>query len=263
MKPIGGILLLQTVSFWPVWVWYAKRLSDGSDEPWGILALLAAVSIGAVKGRWQTPPASSIQWSALLVGVYAAAYAWLPYLGRGLFCVLALTCIASPALFGKRIQPGITGLLVLSLPLIASLQFYGGFPIRLVTAYLSAWLLNGFGYPIEVQGTLLHWFGEVIAVDAPCAGIRMLWSGLLVNFCLAAWFDLNLLKTWIVTSFTMASVFTGNVLRATALFFIESGILKSPAWAHQTVGVIIFLVVVTAILMIHSRMNGGYRACAA
>lgn len=262
MTMIRGFLLLQIMSFWPVWEWYGKRLTDGSDEPWGILALLAAIGIGMLRGRWQSPPFSALYLSTLIVALYGILYGWLPFLLRGFLCMLALSLVLSPALFGRRIQPGITGLLILSLPLIASLQFYGGFPIRFLTAHLSAWFVALIGFPVEVQGTLMYWAGEVIAVDAPCAGIKMLWSGLFVNFCLATWFDLNLFRTWIATTFTMASIFTGNVLRAAALFFVESGIVHAPSWSHQGIGVLVFLCVTAAILTVHSRLQKGVRECA-
>ena len=36
------LFALHCLCFWPVWRWYAQRLDDGSDEPWAIVALLAA-----------------------------------------------------------------------------------------------------------------------------------------------------------------------------------------------------------------------------
>jgi hypothetical protein len=37
------ILAVQGVTFWPVWQWYVARLTDGSDEPWGVVALGTAL----------------------------------------------------------------------------------------------------------------------------------------------------------------------------------------------------------------------------
>jgi exosortase/archaeosortase family protein len=36
------------------------------------------------------------------------------------------------------------------------------------------------------------------------------------------------------------AVFVANVLRATALFCIETNLLPSPAWAHEGVGLVLF-----------------------
>ena len=42
------ILAMQGVAFWPVWRWYGERITDGSDEPWGIVALAThAIESGA------------------------------------------------------------------------------------------------------------------------------------------------------------------------------------------------------------------------
>lgn len=261
MQGLCGFIVFQIMSFWPVWRWYGSRVTDGSDEPWGVFALIVAFSIAGLRGRWSTPSSRSILLSTMVVAIYAVSYAFLPFLGRGVLFVLAAALIFSPALYQRPLQLGMAGLLILSLPLIASLQFYGGFPLRFLTAYLSSQIIGLFGYDVEAHGTMLYWFGEIIAVDAPCAGIKMLWSGLLLNFGLASWFNLGFADTWIATSFTMMSVFIGNLLRASALFFIESGILESPAWAHQVVGVIAFMVVSLIVLSVHYHLNEGVRRC--
>ena len=35
-------LLLQAAAFWPVWRWYAARVTDSSDDAWGWVALVTA-----------------------------------------------------------------------------------------------------------------------------------------------------------------------------------------------------------------------------
>ena len=35
-----SLLLLQLAALWPHWNWMARRSGDGSDEPWGVVALL-------------------------------------------------------------------------------------------------------------------------------------------------------------------------------------------------------------------------------
>ncbi|MBK9237233.1 MAG: hypothetical protein IPO19_15140 [Rhodoferax sp.] len=48
----------------------------------------------------------------------------------------------------------VLGLSVLSLPLLASLQFYAGFPLRVITAEISRWLLSA-AYSSERSGANL------------------------------------------------------------------------------------------------------------
>jgi hypothetical protein len=38
-----ALLAIELLALWPVWRWYVHRLSDQSDEAWGIVALVTAV----------------------------------------------------------------------------------------------------------------------------------------------------------------------------------------------------------------------------
>ena len=255
------LLAVQALAFWPVWHWYAKRTVDGSDEPWGILALASAVVIVAARGRFAAPSAAAAIICGLLAAAYTIGFSVLPALIKGGLGALALACVFSTVSYGRAMQPAVAGLMLLSLPLLASLQFFGGFPLRLITTHLAAILLGTVGWEVEAEGTLLHWAGEIIAVDAPCAGIKMLWSGLFLNFTLAAWKDLSLSVTWLCTSLTMFCIFIGNVLRATALFFTESGIVAAPEFMHQGIGLVVFSGVALAVFFIHG-INPRVRPCA-
>ena len=249
------IILLQLISFWPVWRWYLQRISDGSDEPWGILALVTVVIIVLMRGRMSMPDVSALSFAAIVAGSYALVYSFLPPLARGMLAMFALTLILSPTFFGKKLQFGVLGLMMISLPIIASIQFYGGFPVRFITALVSAQIISLTGYEVIAQGTLLHWMGELVVVDAPCAGIKMLWAGLYFNFSLAARQNLDLVATWVGTSLTLFSVFVANVLRASLLFFTETGIVQAPALAHQAIGLLSFAWVVLAVVGIHKRLK--------
>jgi len=256
---------IQIISFWPVWYWYGLRMLDGSDEPWGVLALATLLIIVSRKGINHSLSTQTVVICSLIVAIYITGYGILPPLFKGILAVTALAFSISQVCYGRAIAASILGLMLLSLPLIATLQYYGGFPIRLITAYSSSQILCFFGYPVQPQGTLLYWLGEVIAVDAPCAGIKMMWTGLYLNFTLAAWRNLGLLATWLRTSFTLFSVFIANIIRATLLFFTESGLLDAPDIAHQAIGIAIFTLVALAILKIHAvnfqHHNKEYQPC--
>jgi exosortase/archaeosortase family protein len=233
---------------------------DGSDEPWGILALITVLVLVLKKRVWHVPSTRSVVISSMIAAIYAAGYGWLPPLFRGLLTVVALSFSLSSICYGRTVHAGIFGLMIVSLPLIASLQFYGGFPIRVITAFVSSHLLGLLGYDVHPQGTLLFWLGEVIAVDAPCAGIKMLWTGLYLNFTLAAWRELGFFATWLSTSFTLFSVFVGNIFRATLLFFTESGIVNAPDVAHEAIGIMVFAIVAFGVLGFH-QLNKGRAPC--
>jgi len=230
------IVVMIGLACWPVARWYIARMSDGSDDPWG-LAALAAAAIYAPRFGWAEPLRRSSVWLLCgLVGVYAAGYAFLPPLVHALLAVTAIGVAA-----GRRRFPlAWWSLLVLSLPIVATLQFYLGFPLRLATTALCVPLLRLGGLHVVAEGTALHWAGETVIVDAPCSGIHMLWTGLFLAASLACWQRLETRQAFRLLQRASLTVFVANVLRATALFCIESKLWPSPSWAHEGVGLVLF-----------------------
>lgn len=249
------LIVVQIGSFWPVWQWYIARLLDSSDEPWGILALATALAFVLIKGKEAPGQQRTLLAAAGLTVLYCLSYSFVPPLVRGLVAVASLALSTSTLCLGRTVHLGILGLLLLSLPIIASLQFYLGYPVRLLTALASAEIISLTGYPAEAQGTGLFWAGEMVTVDAPCSGIKMLWSALYLNFTLACFGGLSTLRTWLAYLFSLAAVFIGNVLRASILFFTESEIVAAPDWAHQSIGLAVFGGVALAVLSFHGRMR--------
>lgn len=256
-KSINWLVCIQLIAFWPVWRWYLKRLNDGSDEPWGLLALLTALVFLFVKGNTNEIKPRHLALSAGCAALYALSFQYMMPLGRAGLAIASIGLLLSPARLGRSMHLGMLALLVLSLPIIATLQFYLGYPVRLVTSHLVAELLNLCGWPVQAQGTGLHLAAEVICVDAPCSGIRMLWSGLYLNFTLACFANLSSFRTWLTYIFAAPVIFIGNVLRAFFLFFIESRIVNAPAWAHNGVGLAVFALTSIAIIYFCTRMQNG------
>jgi exosortase/archaeosortase family protein len=110
----------------------------------------------------------------------------------------------------------VLGLSVLSLPLLASLQFYAGFPLRVVTAEASRWLLS-IAHTVERTGSSLVVNGQLIIVDAPCSGVQMAWLGYFTA-CVATLATRISNKTFLLRlPIVGALVLMGNVLRNTVL----------------------------------------------
>src|SRR5687767_1456442 len=139
--PAAFIALLLT-AFWPVWAWYARRIVDGSDEPLGLGALAVAGVLVWHQGRvteWVRPDATR-RWMALaLVAIYAAVFPFAPALVRALLAMSALALVLPPI----RGAAGVGGLLLLSLPLVATMQFYLGYPLRVIAAEATRLILTG------------------------------------------------------------------------------------------------------------------------
>ena len=231
-----AIVATLCLASWPVARWYVARVNDGSAEPWGLVALTAAVLFAPRSGLAE--PLSRVKTRLLcgLVAAYAVSFAFIPPLGHALFFVtaigLAVACRGFPLAWWA--------LLVLSLPIIATLQFYLGYPLRLATTALCVPVLRFGGLHVVAEGTALHWAGETVIVDAPCSGIHMLWTGLFLASVLACWQRLDVCDAFRLLRRASFVVFVANVLRATALFCIESKLWPSPSWAHEGVGLVLF-----------------------
>jgi len=184
---------------------------------------------------------------ALLILTGTAAAPWLPPLVRAAFTISGLALALGGVLDRARPLLPLWTLLLLSLPVIASLQFYLGYPMRWLTAWASQGLLGVAGLEVGRSGVTLTWSGRTILVDAPCSGVHTLWVGMFLNALLshlqrapAARFVLN-------TAVALGLVMLGNVLRNTALFVKEAGIVVLPAWTHVGIGLAAFLMTSIAI----------------
>jgi exosortase/archaeosortase family protein len=233
-------LLGLLVAGWPVLHWYELRLHDGSDEPLGLVALAVAVFFAPREGWRERLSRAQIVGLAILLGGSAVAYPWIPALVRGLVFVGMIGIVMAP----QSCALAWTALLALSLPLVSTLQFYLGYPLRLPTTQLSALLLRAVGFDVHANGTMLLWVGERVIVDAPCSGIHMAWAGLFVAATLACMRRFSSWETLRLFRWTGAMVFVANVVRSTALFFPGAGIWRLPAFAHEGIGLGMFTVTV-------------------
>lgn len=245
---VRGLLLLQAAAFWPVWAWYASRLDDGSDEPAGALGLLLAVAAWArLPERGPGEPAPSLRLPVLATLAYAVAYPLVPPLLRAALALVALALLAVPARRGASLA-AFSGLLLLSLPVTPTLQFYLGHPLRVISAAVASLLLGLSGMPVGIDGTCLRVGAELVAVDAPCSGVRMLWGGQLLAFLLAAQLGLGAARTAALAGVALGVVLVANGARAAALFLPEVARVGLPDALHAGTGVVCFGLAAAAIL---------------
>jgi exosortase len=246
--------LLQVAALWPVWQWYARRITDGSDEPWGVLALLAVLlSVWDRRsGLRQEPSAPLLLGAGMLtllstVGMPGLVSPGLPALVRACMGVSALALSLAAVLDRSRPLLPIWAMLVLALPVLSSLQFYLGYPLRALTAWASAGVLSVFGMPVVPAGASLQWQEHTVLVDAPCSGVHMLWVGMFLATALsylrrarATRFALNLV-------IALLAVVLGNVLRNALLFLREGRVVELPQWTHVATGLAAFLLTAAVI----------------
>ncbi|MEQ1642406.1 MAG: archaeosortase/exosortase family protein, partial [Pyrinomonadaceae bacterium] len=109
-------------------------------------------------------------------------------------------------------------------------------------------LLGLQGLEVFRDGVSLHFGEKLIWIDAPCSGIKMLWFGSFLATFLSFVFKLGPIRLLGALSLTFIAVLLGNVLRASALFYIEGGLIESPDWMHSAVGVVSFAI--TSLLIV-------------
>jgi MYXO-CTERM domain-containing protein len=238
-----ALWLLHVAALWPVWRWYIARIGDGSDEPWGLAALM--LGLGLVwqrRGELRVRPRGGLLLGAgLLTLAQAAATDGLPALVRALIGMTGLGLALAAYLPTRRDGAAIWGLLVLSLPLMSSLQFYAGYPLRLLAAAGGSLMLRAAGLPVFPEGASLRWEDRLILVDAPCSGLHMLWVGLILSTALSVLIRASAARLAVNWLLAAALIVLGNVLRNSLLFIKESGMLALPDWTHAGIGMLVFV----------------------
>jgi len=195
MKRLLLILGLELLAFWEVWQWYVARAVNSWDQPWGVVAFVAAI-LFLIVSRGPLPQNERSLWApAVLMLIYAGTYFVLPPLARAMIAFTAVAVTVSLLRFGKAFHAGLFGLLYLSLPTILTLQFFGGYPLRVVVAEVTAPILRIAGFAVVAEGTCLNWAGHLIWIDGPCSGIKMLWVGLFLTFVVLCLYELPVGKT--------------------------------------------------------------------
>ena len=217
-----------------------------------LCALLAALALSAGLMAWLPSPkaaAATVPRSSGATSATAAATA----------SATAMTTAATTASTTIATRPcvpraPIMGLLVLALPLVSSLQYYGGYPLRVLTAQLSAWGLQAVGIAAERSGASMLVRGQLVIVDAPCSGVQMAW---MAYFCACAWAALTSLRDGAFLKrlpFIGLLVLLGNVLRNSVLVALESRSQGLDMALHQAIGLLALGLVCLPVVIV---MNGG------
>jgi exosortase/archaeosortase family protein len=250
-----SLIALQVLALRPVWTWYLDRMTDGSDEPWGILALGSVLAIVVLEMRTGTKDLDRhwLSASTVLTAFYTLASPFITALPRAMLGVSALGASLFALARPKGPWLALLGLLLLSLPIISSLQFYLGYPLRLLTTWGSVEILSLVRLEVTQQGTALQWQDRTVLVDAPCSGVHMLWVGLLLSGLVSYVRKATTARTAINGGLAVLAVVIGNILRATLLFFKEAEVVALPSWTHAAIGVLCFALMTTIIVLAAGR----------
>lgn len=239
--------LLQMIALSPVIWWFGKRLNDGSDEPLGLLTLALTLVLAWRDRKSLRAGTKARVFGAVLLLLSVLGIHWLPPLFRGGLAVCGIaTC------YGIHRRAGLMGLLLLSLPLAASMQFFLGYPMRLAAAEGAVKLLELGSLVVFRHGTEIELAGRVIGVDPACGGVRMLWHALAAAMALAAIHRLAWRATVLGGIFAVALVIPANTLRATLLVVKETGHLPGMMLDHGSIGLLSFGIILLPLWMVIS-----------
>jgi exosortase/archaeosortase family protein len=153
----------------------------------------------------------------------------------------------------------LAGLAVLALPVVSSLQFYAGFPLRVLTAEVSTWVLQAAGLAAQRSGTAMQVEGRLVIVDAPCSGVQMVW---MAYFCACAVAAFGAARDGAFVRrlpWVGVLVLAGNVLRNSVLVALEARQAAVPELVHQGVGAVVLASVCAAVVWV-MRGAGDARA---
>jgi exosortase/archaeosortase family protein len=249
---------LVMVATWDAWRWYLARISVAPEEAAALtltMVLLGMLGIARMSQRALTlqMPLLSV---AILLAIYAASYAVLPPIARAAVAIAATVFSFYLALFRERPPVAVWGLVALSLPVLPSLQFTLGYPMRVVSAVLAVALLQAHGLVVARQGTFLVWRDEMVQFDAPCSGVNMLWAELLLTLMGCVLLRLGVVKVFVAVVLSVALAIICNALRASSLFYIEAGLVsQAPAWWHNGIGIAAFTLAAVVTIWLVSRLR--------
>jgi exosortase/archaeosortase family protein len=260
LAPSSVLIVAATfVATWDGWRWYAGRVWATPEEA---LSLGLTVGFLAFVGMAQRSQAGTgrempLALLAAVLFAYAALRMASPPIFPAALAVSVTLFSLYVAFFKQRPPAAFWGLVALSLPVLPSLQFTLGYPLRIVSAALTVGLLQLQGLAIERQGTFLVWRGEMVQFDAPCSGVNMLWAGLLLTLMGGVFMRLGAIRLLAAITASVVLTIAANVLRAASLFYVETGLLAwtPPAWWHEGAGLAAFLMSSSALLWVLVRLQ--------
>lgn len=217
----------------PVLRWYIARLQDGGGEMLGLISLLLAAYFIFQEKRKLFPTRLGRITGIITLAFYVASLPFLPALIRAVIFIIAVAFLT-----GISRRPGILCLTLLALPWQASLDFFFGYPLRLITSVSAEILLGMVGLDVSRQGVQLLHEGNVVGVDPACSGLNLLWTSGLFTALLATLFHLPWKKLPYLAAAALAISLAANTIRATILFFPESGLITMPHLLHPAIGLV-------------------------
>lgn len=145
-------------------------------------------------------------------------------IGFGLFA-----SALSPRSFRQLLPVLVTLMFVVELPGFCSQ--YVSLPLAKLNASLAATSINQFGYPVELQGTILTTDRAQLQVVDACDGLRFFWAVVLISFAMCVVRRVSIWGSLLVLSVTPIIALALNTVRIASVVFAFQ--ILSPDNAEQ------------------------------
>jgi len=232
-------LLAVGAACWSAWRELAVRTPD-LYAALPLFMVIGALSVPLLRASEpRTVPAAPL---VFLLIVYALAVIVAPPLLRIAPATLALCYCLHAAHADGAPRASFYGLTLLALPVLPSLEFYAAYPVRLAAVHVSAALLRMNGIAVGTEGLALRFGTQLVQFDAPCSGVRMLWTCWFLASALAYLYRFPWWRYALTLLLAALIAIAGNILRATSLFYLEANLLAvgEVPWLHDAVGIAAF-----------------------
>lgn len=148
------------------------------------------------------------------------------------------------------------------------------FPLRMVMAKSSVFVLNTLGFPTVQNGsgiisaeTIGHPAGSLFSVDVadPCSGIRSLFALMMVSALYANFTLKSPRKRLLLFACSIPIALAGNIFRILLLTIgiitlgspVAIGTLEHPSWFHEGAGFAVFIVALCGMLLLGKLLNSS------
>ena len=250
--------MLVIAATWDAWRWYVERVWAAPEEAAALaltIVFLAVIAVARPPRRRRRSPwrwcRSRSCWRSTPQAMRSCRPSCAPRSPSRRRCSASIS-----RRFRERPPIAFWGLVALALPVLPSLQFTLGYPMRIVSAALATALLQAHGLVVARQGTFLVWHDEMVQFDAPCSGVNMLWAGLLLTLMGCVLLRLPAPKVMLAVGLSITLAIAGNVLRASSLFYVEAGLVPdAPGWWHDGIGIVAFTLSAAVTLWLLGRLR--------
>ena len=244
----GLLIIAQCLVFSRALLWYAQRVENSIEEAFALLlsAGIVATHVNYENLKRYRPTTTHLYLISFAFALYALFHnLGLPSILKSAIALCSLMYSFAWAL-KLKLNWGFWSMCLLSLPLVPTLQFFLGYPARLISASLTVPLLQMNGYSVIREGVFLNWQGELLQFDAPCSSVIMLWAGLYLCSVMAFIYHFRFIRFGLAMALSCLLILFANIIRASSLFYLDNLSTTQPqywqhSWQHESLGVVSFI----------------------